>query len=155
MHKVGPTQRPRSAPLRHPRSRHVLRVENLEVVYDDVMLVLRGVSLAVPPGGIVALLGANGAGKTTLLRAVSGLLDVHDGAVTKGAVALDDRPIHRLRPAAIVRRGVSQVMEGRRTFAELTVEENLRLGAHTRPRGRAEALERVYTLFPVLRKRRG
>ncbi|GGM75833.1 ABC transporter ATP-binding protein [Dactylosporangium sucinum] len=133
----------------------MLRVQNLEVVYDDVMLVLRGVSLAVPPGRIVALLGANGAGKTTLLRALSGLLDVHDGAVTKGAVTLDDRPIHRLRPSAIVRRGVTQVMEGRRTFAELTVEENLRLGAHTRRRGRAEALERMYALFPVLQQRRG
>ncbi|MET7394683.1 ABC transporter ATP-binding protein [Dactylosporangium sp. NPDC005572] len=119
------------------------------------MLVLRGVSLAVPPGRIVALLGANGAGKTTLLRALSGLLDVHDGTVTKGAVTLDDRPIHRLRPSAIVRRGLTQVMEGRRTFAELTVEENLRLGAHTRRRGRAEALERMYGLFPVLKERRG
>ncbi|MFB9407630.1 MULTISPECIES: ABC transporter ATP-binding protein [Dactylosporangium] len=119
------------------------------------MLVLRGVSLDVPEGRIVALLGANGAGKTTLLRALSGLLGVHDGAVTRGSVTLDDRPIHRLRPAAIVRRGVSQVMEGRRTFAELTVEENLRLGAHTRRRGVATAMERMYTLFPVLKQRRG
>ncbi|GAA3286586.1 ABC transporter ATP-binding protein [Dactylosporangium vinaceum] len=133
----------------------MLRVQNLEVVYDDVMLVLRGVSLDVPEGRIVALLGANGAGKTTLLRALSGLLGVHDGAVTRGSVTLDDRPIHRLRPAAIVRRGVSQVMEGRRTFAELTVEENLRLGAHTRRRGVATAMERMYTLFPVLKQRRG
>jgi branched-chain amino acid transport system ATP-binding protein len=133
----------------------VLRVQNLEVVYDDVMLVLRGVSLDVPEGRIVALLGANGAGKTTLLRAVSGLLDVHDGGVTRGSVSIDDRPIHRLRPAAVVRRGVSQVMEGRRTFAELTVEENLRLGAHTRRRGVAEAMERMYELFPVLKQRRG
>src|SRR5688572_6252714 len=100
----------------------MLRVRNLEVVYDDVMLVLRGISLSVPPGAIVALLGANGAGKTTLLRALSGLLDVHDGAVTKGSITLDDQPIHRLRPAAVVRRGITQVMEGRRTFAELTVE---------------------------------
>jgi branched-chain amino acid transport system ATP-binding protein len=137
----------------------MLRVQNLEVVYDDVMLVLRGVSLQVPPGRIVALLGANGAGKTTLLRALSGLLGVHDGAITKGAVTLDDKPIHRprnqLRPAAVVRRGISQVMEGRRTFAELTVEENLRLGAHTRPKGRAEAMDRMYGLFPVLAQRRG
>jgi branched-chain amino acid transport system ATP-binding protein len=133
----------------------VLRVQNLEVVYDDVMLVLRGVSLAVPEKKIVALLGANGAGKTTLLRAVSGLLDVHDGTVTRGSVTLEDRAIHRLRPAAIVRRGVSQVMEGRRTFAELTVEENLRLGAHTRRRGTAEVMERMYALFPVLKQRRG
>src|SRR6266545_2977136 len=94
----------------------MLQVLNLEAVYDDVMLVLRGVSLTVPPGKIVALLGANGAGKTTLLRAVSGLLDVHDGEVTKGGVILDGRPIHRLRPAAVVRRGVTQVMEGRRIY---------------------------------------
>jgi branched-chain amino acid transport system ATP-binding protein len=133
----------------------VLRVQNLEVVYDDVMLVLRGVSIAVPEKKIVALLGANGAGKTTLLRAVSGLLGVHDGAVARGGVTLGDRPVHRLRPAAIVRRGVSQVMEGRRTFAELTVEENLRLGAHTRRRDVAGAMERMYALFPLLRDRRG
>jgi branched-chain amino acid transport system ATP-binding protein len=139
----------------------VLRVQNLEVVYDDVMLVLRGVSLTVGEGRIVALLGANGAGKTTLLRAVSGLLRVHDGAVTRGSVTLGrdgtadaERPIHRLRPAAIVRQGIGQVMEGRRTFAELTVEENLRLGAHTRRRGVAEAMERAYTLFPLLKERR-
>src|SRR5205814_9082358 len=126
------------------RGTGMLRVLNLEAVYDDVMLVLRGVSLTVPPGQIVALLGANGAGKTTLLRAVSGLLDVHDGVVTKGAVTLDDRPIHRLRPAADVRRGVTQVMEGRRIFAELTVEENLRLGANTRTRRTAEASKRAH-----------
>jgi branched-chain amino acid transport system ATP-binding protein len=132
----------------------VLRVQNLEVVYDDVMLVLRGVSLEVPPAKIVALLGANGAGKTTLLRAVSGLLDVHDGEITKGSVTLDERPLHRQRPAAVVRRGVSQVMEGRRTFAELTVEENLRLGAHTARGADGEALDRVFTLFPLLAQRR-
>jgi branched-chain amino acid transport system ATP-binding protein len=132
----------------------MLRVRNIEVVYDRVMLVLRGVSLTVPPGKIVALLGANGAGKTTLLRAVSALLDVHDGEVTKGTVTLDDRPVHRLRPASVVRRGITQVMEGRRILTELTVEENLRLGAYTRPRGGAEALERVYDLFPVLATRR-
>jgi branched-chain amino acid transport system ATP-binding protein len=132
----------------------VLQVQNLEVVYDDVMLVLRGVSLRVSPGEIVALLGANGAGKTTLLRAVCGLLDSHDGEITKGSVTLDERPIHGLRPAAIVRRGVSQVMEGRRTFAELSVEENLRLGAHTNTKGRAAGIERVYSLFPVLKARR-
>ncbi|MDA0639378.1 ABC transporter ATP-binding protein [Nonomuraea ferruginea] len=130
----------------------VLEIRNLEVVYDDVMLVLRGVSLAVPPGSIVALLGANGAGKTTLLRALSGLLDVHDGEVTKGAVTLEGEPIHQLRPAQIVRRGISQVMEGRRILAELTVEENLRVGGHTAARSH---LDRVYGLFPVLRERRG
>ena len=121
----------------------MLQVQNLEVVYDDVMLVLRGVSLHVPPGEIVAL-----------LRAICGLLDTHDGDVTKGSVTLDRQPIHGQRPSAIVRRGISQVMEGRRTFAELTVEENLRLGAHTKPRGRAAGLERVYGLFPVLANRR-
>jgi branched-chain amino acid transport system ATP-binding protein len=132
----------------------VLQVQNLEVVYDDVMLVLRGVSLRVPAGQIVALLGANGAGKTTLLRAICGLLDPHDGEITKGSVTLDDRPLSGLRPAAIVRRGVAQVMEGRRTFAELTVEENLRIGGHTNPRQRAEGLKRVFGLFPVLAARR-
>jgi branched-chain amino acid transport system ATP-binding protein len=132
----------------------VLQVQNLEVVYDDVMLVLRGVSLRVPTGEIVALLGANGAGKTTLLRAICGLLDPHDGEITKGSVTLDDQPLHGLRPAAVVRRGVAQVMEGRRTFAELSVEENLRIGAHTSPNRRAEGLERVFGLFPVLASRR-
>ncbi len=132
----------------------MLQVQNLEVVYDDVMLVLRGVSLRVPPGEIVALLGANGAGKTTLLRAVCGLLDPHDGEITKGSVSLDARPIHHFRPAAIVRHGVAQVMEGRRIFAELTVEENLRLGAHTNPRGLVTGIERAFDLFPVLAQRR-
>ncbi|SEG30867.1 branched-chain amino acid transport system ATP-binding protein [Nonomuraea solani] len=129
----------------------MLEVRNLEVVYDDVMLVLRGVSLRVPPGSIVALLGANGAGKTTLLRALSGLLDVHDGEITKGGVTLEGEPIHRLRPAQIVRRGVSQVMEGRRILAELTVEENLKVGGHT---AGTSHLDRVYGLFPLLRERR-
>jgi branched-chain amino acid transport system ATP-binding protein len=132
----------------------VLQVQNLEVVYDDVMLVLRGVSLRIPPGQIVALLGPNGAGKTTLLRAVCGLLDPHDGEITKGSVTLDGQAIHHLHPAAVVRRGVSQVMEGRRIFAELTVEENLRLGAHTNPTGRAAGLDRAFGLFPVLAQRR-
>jgi branched-chain amino acid transport system ATP-binding protein len=135
----------------------VLAVRNLEVVYDDVMLVLRGVSLEVPEGRIVALLGANGAGKTTLLRAISGLLRVHDGKVTNGGVTLDGRPIHRSSPAAIVSGGVKQVMEGRRIFAELTVEENLRVGGHTNRRGGrglAESFERVYGLFPTLAERR-
>ena len=131
----------------------MLAVRNVEVVYDDVILVLRGVSLEVPQGKIVALLGANGAGKTTLLRAVSGLLDVHDGEITKGTITVDGEPIHRTNPAGIVRAGVKQVMEGRRIFAELTVEENLRLGAHTTARQMRGNLDRVYDLFPVLKQR--
>ncbi|MCW6009015.1 ABC transporter ATP-binding protein [Micromonospora sp. CPCC 205371] len=132
----------------------MLQVRNLEVVYDDVMLVLRGVSVTVPPGGVVALLGANGAGKTTLLRAITGLLDVHDGEVTKGAVTLDEEPVHDLRPAALVRRGICQVMEGRRIFAELTVEENLRIGGHISPSHMRQRLDDVFDLFPVLAERR-
>ena len=132
----------------------MLQVQNVEAVYDDVMLVLRGVSLTVPPHAIVALLGANGAGKTTLLRAICGLLDVHEGRITKGSVLLDGEPIHHLRPAAVVRSGITQVMEGRRTFAELSVEENLRLGGHTNPRQVKARIEYVYGLFPVLAQRR-
>lgn len=132
----------------------MLQVTNLEVVYDDVALVLRGISLAVAPGQIVALLGANGAGKTTLLRAITGLLDVHEGEITKGQVTVDGRPIPRNSPAGIVRLGVSQVMEGRRIFAELTVEENLRLGAHLNPKSAKENLGRVFAMFPVLEQRR-
>jgi branched-chain amino acid transport system ATP-binding protein len=132
----------------------MLQAQNLEVVYDDVMLVLRGVSLTVPPGGIVALLGANGAGKTTMLRAICGLLDVHEGKVTRGSVTLDGQPIHQLSPAAIVRRGITLVMEGRRIFAELTVEENLRIGGHTNASHVTERLDHVYGLFGVLAERR-
>lgn len=117
---------------------------------------LRGVSLDVPEGKIVTLLGANGAGKTTTLRAIAGLLKIHDGEVAKGDVLLDGRSIKDAKPDAIVRSGVSQVMEGRRIFSELTVDENLRAGAFTR-RGRTEireAYERVMDLFPVLAQRR-
>ncbi len=132
----------------------MLQVTNLEVVYDDVALVLRGISIRVAPGQIVALLGANGAGKTTLLRAITGLLDVHEGEITKGSVSLDGAPIHKLRPAAVVRMGIGQVMEGRRIFAELSVEENLRLGGHTSSGSLKERLERCYSLFPVLATRK-
>ena len=129
-----------------------LSVANLEVVYNDVVLVLRGVSLEVPTGQIVALLGANGAGKTTLLRAITGLLEVHRGRVTKGAVHLDGKDITHAEAASIVRAGLAQVMEGRRIFAELTVDENLRAGAFTRrdKAGIAASYERVMDLFPVL-----
>ena len=132
----------------------MLTVKNLEVVYNDVILVLRGVSLSVPEGQIVALLGANGAGKTTLLRALSGLLDIHDGEITKGSVSLDDAPIHKLRPERIVGRGVRQVLEGRRVFVELDVEENLKVGAHPARAGMRENLDRIYELCPVLADRR-
>ncbi len=132
----------------------MLEVSNLEVVYDDVVLVLRGVSLRVPEGKIVALLGANGAGKTTLLRAISGLLDVHEGEVTKGSITLDGTPVHHLSPEKVVSAGIKQALEGRRIFAEFTVEENLRVGAHTDTSRMKENIERVYDLFPVLRDRR-
>ncbi|MGH8908802.1 MAG: ABC transporter ATP-binding protein [Egibacteraceae bacterium] len=132
----------------------MLSVTNLEVVYHDAVLVLRGVSLDIAEGAIVALLGANGAGKTTLLRAISGLLSLHDGKITKGDITLDGQPIHHLEPARIVQRGITQVLEGRRIFAELTVEENLRIGAHRNRGGLAESLARVYDLFGVLKDRR-
>ena len=131
-----------------------LAVRNLEVVYEDVILVLRGVSLEVPEGKIVALLGANGAGKTTLLRALSGLLDVHRGEITKGAITLNGTDIHELPAPKIVDFGISQVMEGRRVFAELTVEENLRVGAHTAIKESRSNFDRVYSLFPTLKERR-
>jgi branched-chain amino acid transport system ATP-binding protein len=134
----------------------ILAVRNLEVVYSDVILVLRGVSVDVPKGAIVALLGANGAGKTTLLRALSGLLDVHRGEVTKGFVEVDGQRLKRLDPSALVRMGVSQVLEGRRIFPELTVDDNLRAGGFTR-RDRTEvkaSYDRVMGLFPVLAERR-
>jgi branched-chain amino acid transport system ATP-binding protein len=135
----------------------ILAVHNLEVVYSDVILALRGVSLEVPVGAIVALLGANGAGKTTLLRAITGLLPVHRGKITKGTVALDGSEITGLPAAAVIRSGVAQVMEGRRVFAELTVTENLRIGglARRNKRGLKETHERVLHLFPPLAVRQG
>jgi len=131
----------------------LLGVSNVEVVYKDVILVLRGVSLTVPEGEIVALLGANGAGKTTLLRAITGLLDINGGDITKGEVTLDGTNIERFSPERIVESGVSQVLEGRRILAELSVEENLRIGAHTKRANIEANLERAYGLFPVLRER--
>ena len=132
----------------------MLSARNLEVVYDDVVVALRGVGLDVPDGQIVALLGSNGAGKTTLLRALTGLLKIHDAEITKGTVTLDDVPLTRRRPEEIVRRGVRQVLEGRRVFVEMTVEENLKVGAHTAPSALRDNIERVFTLFPVLAERR-
>jgi branched-chain amino acid transport system ATP-binding protein len=132
-------------------------VNNIEVIYDHVILVLKGVSLEVPAGAIVALLGANGAGKTTTLKAVSGLLRTERGEVTKGGIGLEGHPIHRESPDVIVRRGIVQVMEGRRVFEHLTVEENLLTGAYVRRNGHAvrQDLERVYAHFPRLVARRG
>jgi branched-chain amino acid transport system ATP-binding protein len=135
----------------------ILAVTNIEVVYDRVILVLKGVSLTVPRGGIVALLGANGAGKTTTLKAISNLLRAERGAVTKGAIRFDGAEVRRLTPDELVRRGCIQVMEGRHCFAHLTVEENLLTGAFTRRDGNAAIrrdLDRVYAYFPRLRERR-
>jgi branched-chain amino acid transport system ATP-binding protein len=134
----------------------MLSVENLEVVYNDVILVLRGISLEVGEGKIAALLGANGAGKTTTLRAITGLLDIHEGEITKGEIRLDGQDITELDPSKRVVRGISQVMEGRRVFAELTVEENLRAGAYVNRDSEKvkDAHERVMSLFPQLAVRK-
>ena len=109
----------------------MLAIENLEVVYQDVILVLRGISLEIKKGKIVALLGSNGAGKTTVIRSITGLLDVQNGDITKGKISLDGEDITNLNPSKIVEKGIAQVLEGRRIFAELNVTENLRLGGHT------------------------
>ena len=134
----------------------LLSVNNIEVIYDHVILVLKGVSLRVPEGGIVALLGANGAGKSTTLKAISGLLRTERGEVTKGSIEWQAAPIHRLDPADVVRCGIVQVMEGRHVFEHLTVEENLLTGAYTQRNGHSikEDLERVYHYFPRLTERR-
>ena len=136
----------------------ILNVNGIEVIYNHVILVLKGVSLQVPEGGIVALLGGNGAGKTTTLRAVSNLLAGERGEVTKGSVELRGERIEKLTTADMVNRGVIQVMEGRHCFAHLTIEENLMTGAYTRKDGKAavaETLEKVYNYFPRLKTRRG
>ena len=137
-------------------ARSLLSVNNIEVIYDHVILVLKGVSLRVPAGGIVALLGANGAGKSTTLKAISGLLRTERGAVTKGTVEFAGELIHERDPADVVNRGIVQVMEGRHVFEHLTVEENLLTGAYTRRNGRsiAQDLDVVYRYFPRLRERR-
>ncbi|MGH9186966.1 MAG: ABC transporter ATP-binding protein [Acidimicrobiales bacterium] len=134
----------------------MLDISNLEVVYDEVQLVLRGVSLQVPTGTIVALLGANGAGKSTLLRAISGLLDLHEGKITKGKISFDGRRVDGANASAIVSSGITQVLEGRRIFAELTVDENLAAGAFTNRDSIKvkEAHRRVMSLFPPLAARR-
>jgi branched-chain amino acid transport system ATP-binding protein len=134
----------------------MLALNNIEVVYDGVILVLKGVSLNAEEGRITTLLGANGAGKTTTLKAISGLLHTERGEVTKGSVELDGIRLDRLQPYDVVKRGVAQVFEGRRVFENLTVEENLIAGAHTR-RNQADlraGIDRAYASFPVLKERR-
>jgi branched-chain amino acid transport system ATP-binding protein len=145
-----PTQVEPAAPI-------ALSVNNIEVIYDHVILVLRGVSLQVPKGRIVALLGANGAGKTTTLKAISNLLSAERGDVTKGTIEFEGERVDKLTPNELVRRGVCQVMEGRHCFAHLTVEENLLTGAFTRKASRGEiraSLDKVYHYFPRLKQRR-
>jgi len=135
----------------------ILDVNNIEVIYDHVILVLKGVSLQVPKGGIVALLGANGAGKTTTLKAISNLLQAERGEVTKGSILFEGDEVHALSPNELVRRGCIQVMEGRHCFGHLTIEENLLTGAFTRRDGKnaiREDMEMVYRYFPRLKERR-
>ena len=136
----------------------LLSVSNIEVIYDRVILVLRGVSLDVPEGGVVTLLGANGAGKTTTLKAISNLLRSERGEITKGTITYRGAKIDRLSANDLVKRGVIQVMEGRHCFEHLTVEENLLTGAYTRRDGRTEIqrdLDMVYGYFPRIGERRG
>ncbi|KZK97058.1 ABC transporter ATP-binding protein [Pseudovibrio ascidiaceicola] len=136
----------------------ILSINNIEVIYDHVVLVLKGVSLTVPKGGIVALLGANGAGKTTTLKAISNLLQAERGEVTKGNIVFQGKQVQALSPNELVQRGCIQVMEGRRCFGHLSIEDNLMTGAYTRKDGNAEIkrdLEMVYDYFPRLRERRG
>jgi len=145
----------RSAPALANES--ILSVNNIEVIYNHVILVLKGVSLSVPPGGIVALLGANGAGKTTTLKAISNLLHSERGEVTKGAIVFDGEEVQARSPNELVRRGCVQVMEGRHCFGHLTIEENLLTGAFTRRDGKAAIradLDLVYGYFPRLKERR-
>jgi len=145
-----------AAPTPEP-TKPVLSVKNIEVIYDHVILVLKGVSLSVPEGGIVALLGANGAGKSTTLKSISGLLRAERGDVTKGSIEFKGERTDRLTTTDLVRRGCIQVMEGRHCFGHLTIEENLLTGAFTRKDGRSgtqQALEMVYTYFPRIKERR-
>ena len=147
-----------SAPADAPAKANILAVNNIEVIYDHVILVLKGVSLVVPEGGIVALLGANGAGKSTTLKAISNLLRSERGEVTKGSIEFEGARVEAQTANELVRRGCIQVMEGRHCFGHLTVEENLLTGAFTRRDGNAAIkrdMEMVYDYFPRLRERRG
>ena len=144
-------------PLATEAAETILSVNNIEVIYDHVILVLKGVSLTVPKGGIVAILGANGAGKTTTLKAISNLLGAERGDVTKGNIQFRGERVEKLSPNELVRRGCIQVMEGRHCFGHLTIEENLLTGAFTRRDGAAAIksdMEMVYDYFPRLRERK-
>lgn len=134
----------------------ILKINNIEVKYHEVILVIKGVSIEVPKGGIVALLGANGAGKSTTLKAISGLLNHEDGKVTDGSIEFMGQRIDKIKAEKIAKMGIVQVIEGRRVFEHLTVEENLRVGAHMRKGGRniKDSLEMVYNYFPRLREKR-
>ena len=127
----------------------MLSVQNLEVVYQDVILVLRGVSFEIPKGEIVSLLGSNGSGKTTVIRSITGLLDIQNGDITKGNVIVDGEDITNFKPSKIVEKGIAQVLEGRRIFSELTVVENLRLGGHTNSKEINKNIEKIFELFPI------
>ena len=131
----------------------MLSVQNLEVVYQDVILVLKGISINLPKNKVVALLGANGAGKTTVLRAISGLLDIQNGKITKGEITYGNDSITNSNPSEIVKMGISQVLEGRRIFSEITVIENLKLGAHTNTQNFEKNIDKVFNLFPILKSR--
>ena len=147
----------RASPTPLAQNERILSVNNIEVIYDHVILVLKGVSLEVPKGGIVALLGANGAGKTTTLKAISNLLHAERGDVTKGSIEFEGAEVQDLSPNELVRRGCIQVMEGRHCFGHLTIEENLLTGAFTRRDGKAAVkrdLDLVYGYFPKLRERK-
>ncbi len=134
----------------------ILKINNIEVKYHEVMLVIKGVSIEIPEGGIVALLGANGAGKSTTLKAVSGLLKYEDGEVTDGSVEFMGERIDKLSAEKIAKKGIVQVIEGRRVFEHLTVEQNLKVGAHMRKFGRSikDGLDMVYNYFPRLKQKR-
>ena len=147
-----------AAPVAEQAIDTILSVNNIEVIYDHVILVLKGVSLTVPKGGIVAILGANGAGKTTTLKAISNLLRAERGEVTKGSIEFEGERVDRLSPNDLVRKGCIQVMEGRHCFGHLTIDENLLTGAFTRRDGNAAIkrdMEMIYDYFPRLRQRKG
>ena len=135
----------------------MLKIKNIEVVYNEVVLVIKGLSLEVNEGEIVSLLGANGAGKSTTLKSISGLLKTEDGETTKGSILFEGYDITKANPSEIVKKGIFQVMEGRRCIADMTIEENLRLGAHTRTDRKVikNSIEEVMNFFPRLRERKG